>query len=89
MDLQRLSGLEVGWLIAHMERMHSSRRAFKLTFWVEARQRAVERAQEKVDLTRAALAQREADLRDRHAELETALRERTDLEAALGRLWEE
>lgn len=87
-DLQTMSGLEVGWLVAHLERMHSARRALKLSFWAESKQREVERAREKVDLTRAALAQREEELREREVELQAALRERSDFEAAGGEIFE-
>lgn len=64
-DLQDYGGLELGWLISHMERMYESRRAFKVPHDVEMKRMEVERAQARVDLARIALAQREIDLRDR------------------------
>lgn len=82
MDLQNCGGLELGWLISHMECMYELRWAFKIPLRVEAKRREVERAQERVDLARTALAQREIDLRDRQAELEAILRGKEELEAA-------
>lgn len=70
-----------------MERMHSSRRAFKFLLCVKAKQREVERAQERVDIARVGLAQKEADLGNRRAELETVLREKAEYEAAAGEIF--
>lgn len=62
-DLQNCGGLELGWLTSHMERMHKSRRAFKVLRRVELKRREVERAQARVDIACTALAQRETVLR--------------------------
>ena len=87
LDLQNMGGLEVGWLISHMERMYSSRRAFKFPLRVEAKRREINQARERVDMTRNLLVQREADLRDREAELEVLLREKAEYEAAGGEIF--
>jgi hypothetical protein len=88
LDLQDLGGLEVGWLIAHLERMYNSRRAFKFPLRVEAKKREIDRAKEKMDMARAMLAQGQAELRDREAELEVLLREKAEYEAAGGDVFE-
>lgn len=82
-DLQTL-GLEFGWLISHMECMHESCRAFKISQRVEPKRKEVEQAQARLDIARTALAQREIFLRDRQAELKAALREKKELDVAGG-----
>jgi hypothetical protein len=63
------TGLDLGWLVAHVERRYAARKALKIPKRIEAKRKEVEAAQVQVDLVRTALQQREATLAERQTEL--------------------